>query len=80
MARKGLWHHAAADILRFASTADSIGKTALTDQERSIVRRTFEAYETGLKHNDTRMVLKPDSDFFKYFADPAGRAKEGAKK
>ena len=48
MARKGLWHHAAADILRFASTADSIGKTTLTDQERSIVRRTFEAYETGL--------------------------------
>ena len=48
MARKGLWHHAAADILRFASTAESIGKTGLTDQERAIVQRTFEAYETGL--------------------------------
>jgi hypothetical protein len=27
-----------------------------------------------LKANDTRLVLRPDSDFFKYFADPLGRA------
>jgi len=26
------------------------------------------------------MVLKPDSDFFRYFADPAGKAKEDVKK
>src|SRR6266850_229968 len=38
--------------------------------------RSMQAYETGLKHNDTRMVLKPDSDFFRYFADPAGRARD----
>jgi membrane protease subunit HflC len=36
--------------------------------------RSMQAYETGLKANDTRLVLRPDSDFFKYFADPAGRA------
>jgi modulator of FtsH protease HflC len=42
--------------------------------------RSMQAYETGLKHTDTRMVLKPDSDFFRYFADPAGRPKEDAKK
>jgi len=42
--------------------------------------RSMQAYETGLKHNDTRMVLKPDSDFFRYFADPAGRPREDGKK
>lgn len=38
--------------------------------------RSMQAYETGLRHNDTRMVLRPDSDFFKYFADPSGKARE----
>ena len=42
--------------------------------------RSMQAYETGLRHNDTRMVLRPDSDFFKYFADPNGKAREEAKK
>src|SRR5258708_500636 len=42
--------------------------------------RSMQAYEAGLKHNDTRMVLKPDSDFFRYFADPAGRPREDGKK
>jgi modulator of FtsH protease HflC len=41
--------------------------------------RSMQAYETGLRHNDTRMVLKPDSDFFRYFADPAGRPREDGK-
>jgi membrane protease subunit HflC len=36
--------------------------------------RSMQAYEAGLKANDTRLVLRPDSDFFKYFADPGGRA------
>jgi modulator of FtsH protease HflC len=42
--------------------------------------RSMQAYESGLKHSDTRMVLKPDSDFFRYFADPAGRPREDGKK
>ena len=42
--------------------------------------RSMQAYEQGLKHNDTRMVLKPDSDFFRYFADPAGKLREDGKK
>ena len=41
--------------------------------------RSMQAYEMGLKHTDTRMVLKPDSDFFRYFADPNGKAKEDRK-
>jgi modulator of FtsH protease HflC len=36
--------------------------------------RSMQAYEAGLKANDTRLVLRPDSDFFKYFTDPGGRA------
>lgn len=35
--------------------------------------RSMQAYESGLKGNDTRMVLSPDSDFFRYFNDPTGR-------
>jgi membrane protease subunit HflC len=42
--------------------------------------RSMQAYEQGLKHSDTRMVLKPDSDFFRYFADPAGKPREDGKK
>jgi membrane protease subunit HflC len=30
------------------------------------------AYENGLKSSDTRFLLKPDSDFFRYFGNPAG--------
>jgi membrane protease subunit HflC len=40
--------------------------------------RSMQAYEAGLKHNDTRMVLKPDSDFFRYFTDPSGKPREGS--
>ncbi|HEY8565599.1 MAG TPA: protease modulator HflC [Beijerinckiaceae bacterium] len=35
--------------------------------------RSMQAYEAGLKGSDTRLVLSPDSDFFRYFNDPAGR-------
>jgi membrane protease subunit HflC len=42
--------------------------------------RSMQAYEAGLRSNDTRMVLKPDSDFFRYFGDPMGKNREGAPK
>ena len=35
--------------------------------------RSMQAYENGLKPNDTRMVLNPDSNFFRYFNDPSGK-------
>jgi membrane protease subunit HflC len=43
--------------------------------------RSMQAYEAGLRANDTRLVLRPDSDFFKYFGNPAGKepAREGPK-
>jgi len=56
--------------------ADAFGK----DPDFFAFYRSMQAYESGLRHNDTRMVLRPDSDFFKYFADPNGKAREEAKK
>jgi modulator of FtsH protease HflC len=35
--------------------------------------RSMQAYEAGMKHNDTRMLLRPDSEFFRYFTDPSGK-------
>ena len=35
--------------------------------------RSMQAYENGLKPSDTRMVLNPDSNFFRYFNDPSGK-------
>ncbi|MBQ8104712.1 MULTISPECIES: protease modulator HflC [unclassified Afipia] len=35
--------------------------------------RSMTAYENSLKSNDTRFLLRPDSEFFRYFANPAGK-------
>src|ERR1700753_1049593 len=34
--------------------------------------RSMSAYENGLKSGDTRFLLRPDSDFFRYFGNPSG--------
>ncbi|HZC56440.1 MAG TPA: protease modulator HflC [Xanthobacteraceae bacterium] len=34
--------------------------------------RSMQAYEKSMTHGDTRLVLRPDSDFFRYFGDPSG--------
>jgi len=49
------------------------------DQDFFAFYRSMQAYEMGLKHTDTRMVIKPDSDFFRYFADPNGKPREDKK-
>src|SRR5882672_4831637 len=49
--------------------ADAFGK----DPDFFGFYRSMQAYEAGLKQNDTRMLLRPDSDFFRYFTDPNGR-------
>src|SRR6201747_2207966 len=36
--------------------------------------RSMTAYENGLKSNDTRFLLRPDSDFFKFFNNSSGKA------
>ncbi|GKQ54936.1 protease modulator HflC [Bradyrhizobium sp. Ce-3] len=40
--------------------------------------RSMTAYENGLKPNDTRFLLRPDSDFFRYFGSASGKPPEAA--
>jgi len=35
--------------------------------------RSMTAYENGLKAGDTRFLLRPDSNFFRYFGNPSGK-------
>ncbi|MBV8696901.1 protease modulator HflC [Bradyrhizobium sp.] len=39
--------------------------------------RSMTAYETSLKGGDTRFLLRPDSDFFRFFGRPSGKVLEG---
>jgi len=48
--------------------AEAYGK----DQEFFAFYRSMAAYETGLRSNDTRFLLRPDSEFFRFFANPSG--------
>lgn len=41
--------------------------------------RSMTAYENGLKSSDTRFLLRPDSDFFRYFGNPSGKMATPAK-
>ena len=34
--------------------------------------RSMQAYEAAFQHNDTRMLLKPESEFFRFFVAPGG--------
>jgi membrane protease subunit HflC len=49
--------------------ADAFGK----DPDFFSFYRTMQAYEAGLKQGETRMLLAPDSDFFRYFNDASGK-------
>ncbi|MBR0740550.1 protease modulator HflC [Bradyrhizobium liaoningense] len=35
--------------------------------------RSMTAYENGLRSSDTRFLLRPESDFFRYFGNPSGK-------
>jgi len=39
--------------------------------------RSMQAYEAGLKSSDTRLLLTPNTEFFRYFNDPAGLLENG---
>jgi len=55
--------------------ADAYGK----DPDFFAFYRSMQAYERSMQHSDTRLVLRPDSDFFRYFGDPGGKSPaEGA--
>ena len=44
------------------------------DQDFFAFYRSMTAYETALKSDSTRFLLRPDSDFFKFFGAPSGKA------
>lgn len=43
------------------------------DPEFFAFYRSMSAYEHGLKGDDTRFLLTPDSDFFRFFGSPSGK-------
>ena len=62
------------DAKRNRIFAEAFGK----DPDFFAFYRSMQAYEAGLRANDTRLVLRPDSDFFKYFGNPMGKGTERA--
>jgi len=67
----------AGDAERTRILADAYGR----DGEFFSFWRSMQAYEASMRAGDTRMVISPDSDFFRYLNDPQGKARsEGAKK
>jgi membrane protease subunit HflC len=54
--------------------AESYGK----DPEFFAFYRSMQAYEVGLKTGDSRIVLSPKSDFFRYFATPTPGAQSAS--
>ena len=53
--------------------AEAFGK----DPDFFAFYRSMQAYEAGLRNNDTRMLLRSDSEFFRYFVDPSGKTPLG---
>jgi membrane protease subunit HflC len=58
----------AGDAERNRLFAESYGQ----DPDFFAFYRSMTAYEVGLKSSDTRFLLRPDSEFFRFFANPAG--------
>jgi membrane protease subunit HflC len=55
-----------------ATRNDIFAKAYDKDPDFFAFYRSMQAYENGLKANDTRLLLKPDSNFFRYFSNPSG--------
>jgi modulator of FtsH protease HflC len=53
--------------------AEAFGK----DPEFFSFYRSMQAYDAGLPQGDTRLVLRPDTEFFRFFADPNGKLLDG---
>lgn len=49
------------------------------DQDFFRFYRSMQAYEQAMKSSDTRMLLSPDSEFFRYFKDPLGQSSGAGK-
>jgi membrane protease subunit HflC len=59
----------AGDAERNRLFAEAYGK----DADFFAFYRSMTAYENGLRANDTRFLLRPDSDFFRFFGNPSGK-------
>ena len=59
----------AGDAERNRLFAEAYGK----DPDFFAFYRSMSAYETGLRSNDTRFLLRPESDFFKFFSNASGK-------
>jgi membrane protease subunit HflC len=57
------------DATRNQIFADAFNK----DPDFFAFYRSMQAYEASLKAGDTRLLLKPDTNFFRYFNDPSGK-------
>lgn len=64
----------AGDAERNRLFAEAYGK----DQDFFTFYRSMAAYENSLKSGDTRFLLRPDSEFFRYFGSATGRQPETA--
>lgn len=58
------------DAERIRIFAEAFGQ----DRDFFAFYRSMQAYEAGFKASDTRLVLSPKSEFFRYFANPSGEA------
>jgi membrane protease subunit HflC len=61
----------AGDAERTKILADAYGR----DAEFFSFWRSMQAYEQSMRAGDTKMVISPDSDFFRYLNDPTGKAR-----
>jgi membrane protease subunit HflC len=52
-------------------------KAYIQDPDFFSFYRSMQAYETGLKPADTRLLLKPDTSFFRFFNSPSGTGNAG---
>jgi membrane protease subunit HflC len=64
----------AGDAERNRLFAEAYGK----DPDFFAFYRSMSAYEQGLKANDTRFLLRPDSDFFRFFGSASGKTNGAA--
>ena len=62
------------DATRNQIFADAFNK----DPDFFAFYRSMQAYEASMKAGDTRLLLKPDTSFFRYFNDPSGKQLEAA--
>jgi membrane protease subunit HflC len=72
--KKGELLRGEGDAERNRIFAEAFGK----DPDFFSFYRSMQAYETAIKAGDTRMLLSPDSEFFRYFNTPSGNSGSAA--